>query len=177
MGFPSLSCGALSRPQIWQLVWFWVVCEWDKDDKFLKLNSYELRIQICPGWFCFQIGSLPIWVVVPTAAQTKCSWLMVRWGASAPDPVQILTETCYLTVISLMQSCKLFQLRKSYGICLNAARFLITAFLAQKWELRALINQVKRWSGFPVAACKFFGALRCYQGMNTPVQGLKTVLK
>lgn len=143
MGFPSLSCGALSRPQIWQLVWFWVVCEWDKDVKFLKLNSSELGIQICPGWFCFQIGSLPIWVVVPTAAQTKCSWLMVRWGASTPDPVQILTETCYLTVISLMRSCKLFQLRKSYGICLNVARFSLLLSSPRNENCERLLTRSK----------------------------------
>lgn len=153
---------------------------WDKDDKFLKIEgffSYELEIQICPGWFCFQIDSLPIRVVVPTAAQTKHSWLMVRWGANAPDPVQILTEACYLTTISLMRSCRLFQLKKGKGSCLNSARFSLLLSLPRNENCKRLLTRSKGGLIFPVAACKFFGGLRCYQGMNMPVQGLKTVLK
>lgn len=83
---------------------------------------------------CFQIA-YQFGLVLPTAKQTKYIWLIVHWGANPPDPVQILTEACYLTMISLTQSCKFLPLRMRYRICLNFAQVLISLFLPRNETL------------------------------------------
>jgi len=54
----------------------------------------------------FQIA-YPFELVLATAEKTRYIWLIVLWGANPPDPVRILTEACYLTMLSLTQSCEL----------------------------------------------------------------------
>lgn len=73
---------------------------------FQKMGfSYYLGIRTCPGW-CLFPDSLPNWACFSAAKQTKYIWLIVHWGTNPSDPIQILTEACHLTMISLTWSCK-----------------------------------------------------------------------
>lgn len=91
---------------------------------------------------CFQIAYQFV-LVIPTAKQTKYIWLIVHWGSNPADPVQILTETCYLTIISLMQSCKFLQLRMRYRICLDFAQVLVLLSLPRNETCKCLLTRSK----------------------------------
>lgn len=82
-------------------------------------------------------------LVVPTAKQTKYIWLIVHWGANPPDPVQILMEACYLTMISLTRSCKFLQLRMRYRICFNFAQVLVLLSLPRNETCKHLLTRSK----------------------------------
>lgn len=93
---------------------------------------------------CFHIAyQLGFAIVIPTAKQTKHIWLIVHWGANPPDPVQILTEACYLTMISLTQSCKYLQLRMRYRICLNFDQVLVQLSSPRKETCKHLLTRSK----------------------------------
>lgn len=89
---------------------------------------------------CFQIA-YQFGLVIPTAKQTKYIWLIVHWGANPSDPVQILTEACYLAMISLTQSCKFLQLRMGYRICLNFVQVLVLLSLPRNETCKHLLTR------------------------------------
>lgn len=92
---------------------------------------------------CFHIAYQFGFVIVnPAAEQTKHIWLIVHWGAN-PDPVQILTEECYLTMISLMQSSKYLQLRMRYSICLNFDQVLVQLSSSRNETCKHLLTRSK----------------------------------
>lgn len=121
--------------------WFDTKWTWTASSRKQIFHS-ALGSRSALGDVCFQIAC-HCGLVVPSAKQTKYIWLIVHWGANRPDHVQIPTEVCYLTMISLRQSCKFLQLRMRYRICLSFAQVLVLLSLPRNETCRHLLTRSK----------------------------------